>query len=102
MIRDLDVYEVDELSQLKTDLQGLFEHPGWVFFEEFVRERYEGRFQQLRGACPTNVEEMSRFNREFGKLDELQMIPSYLRDYFKQIDEMLNYKRQAEEENDDS
>ena len=68
----------DELRALKEHLEKLFEHPGWKIVQEFIETRAAGREKELLSMCPESVEQMVRFARVKGGVEELQLLPKML------------------------
>ena len=82
---DLDEFDYERSRALKEDLESLFDSRGWQVISDFIATRTMVREKELIEFCPGNVEEMCRYNRVKGGLDELRIIQPSLQSMYEEV-----------------
>lgn len=97
---DFENLSYEEARVYKEQLEDLFDNAGWQFFTEFVEERVSGRMKELLNLCPESVEEMVRYARVKGAIDELSRLVDMLAQVHSDL--ATEVKRLQEEENENA
>lgn len=84
---DFEQITYEEARDLKLHLEGLLDHPGWKFLCEVVEARASTREKELLEMCPTNMEQLSLFNRVKGGIDELRFVPLLMNQLLSDVSE---------------
>ncbi len=87
---------IDQARSLKKVLTELIDSEGWAFLERFIANRVEGRQRELMQVAPETIEQMSRYNKIFGGVQELQMLPEMVKQLTFNLGEQV--ERLLEEE----
>lgn len=86
---DFDNLSYAEAREIKEILEGLFDSPAWKFIKDFLEERAQGRLNELVSMCPETVEQMVRFARVKGSIDEIVMLPVILAQVLSDVTEAV-------------
>lgn len=95
---DLDNVTADTAYQIATELEEMFDSPGWAIVKQFLDERAEGRTKELYQMCPSSVPEMVAFAKLKGGLDELSQIAYYLEAFAQDARSVYNRLKEMEED----
>lgn len=94
---NIEEMQYEEARELKKSLGDLLQSPGWEFVEYFLAQRSDIRHKQLLEMCPENTEQMVRFARMKGGIDELRMLPEIFKQVLSDIEEYLNTVQENED-----
>lgn len=97
---DFDNMTYEQAREVKENLGNLFDSPGWVFITEFLQEREELRNRELVQMCPENVEQMVRFARIKGGIEEMQLFPEMIAQVYSDVTTFVKNVQMEEDEND--
>lgn len=98
MTVDFDNLTYEEARVLKDQLDQFLDSPGWTFVQEFLTERAMLRQRELVQMCPESVEQMVRFARIKGGIDELQLIPDMLGQIYSDVNAFVKDAQDKEED----
>ena len=94
--------EIDyvQARAIKEALERMFESEGWAVFTDFVESRVAGRQAELYDYTPETVEQMVRFARMKGGLEELKLLPTMLHQIHSDCKELVFKTQEAMEEDE--
>jgi len=83
---DLDNLTYEDARELKLQLERFMDSPMWGFLTDFINTRIEMRSKELFSMCPESVEQMVRFARLKGGLEELGNLPVMIEQIYSDVD----------------
>ena len=86
---NFDDISYEEARTLKEHLETLLDSEGWKFVMAFMQERQFMRERELISLCPERIEQMVRFARMKGSLDEIQTFPEIIGQVYSDLTEVV-------------
>lgn len=83
---DYEELTYEELREQREVLEELLDSRGWKFFLQILEQRVEGRERELFSQRPENMEQLVRFNRLAGGIDEARVIPEMIAGLYSDAD----------------
>jgi hypothetical protein len=83
----IDPEEMTEgkLAEVKHALEELINSAGWLMVQEFITARIAGRMEALQQVVPETTEQMVRYARERGRLEEVGDLPRFIEAYYSDV-----------------
>jgi len=82
---DFEKMTYEEGRDLKETLADFLKHPGWEFVKSVVEERTKIRHGELTSLCPASIEQMAGYNRIFGGIEELRLLPVLIEQIYSDL-----------------
>lgn len=85
MMVNWDELSYEEAREIKEALEAMLDSPGWEFTRQFIASRTSIRAAELINYRIESVEQIARYNRLQGELEEIARFPDVIAHYLSDL-----------------